>query len=550
MALKFVKVLIFITKFINICGVSDFVQYGHGISNSAYVDFSQSYLLNLLLTPLVLLVAGVLSIVFLNVGFSCRRRYQSCSCELNTEPPAGISVIEWVKKIEKTGRFYSKCLFLVCLFILLAEQCLIISFISLNSSIQSTTSTVQSIGHVMNTLNTVGLDMKANGDSLLLECNNTYFPCLNQGNKTQLVKYITNYKSRISDYQTLSQNMVNFIDVITPPIQNYAPIYPLVILGIIYILGVFSSLFFIVSQLFKSPDLMRISRIYGQWVLGCIVFINSFVAIALSFLSDFCVSSTTSFVRLSRTSSSMLNLTMYYITCQNGRGEEGASQLAETLNGARATAVVINSTLHTLRFPKGYSTTCASEISISAMKKITTAIFQEMSSLQPALHCSSVQSFWKDLTEKSLCSDLLDALAYLWISQMFVFVLLFIAVLLGSVTHYYFDRFDLTLPSEPDDAEDYDIEEYQNGEVAMAMEHQSKGDSLDRQGDGDGSVKVAWSESPGERKAGTGNKPINTSDEKAVSRKFWGPKRFRRRNNNKVDVVSFADDLKDIQKQP
>lgn len=518
----------------------DWVKYGHSISNSDF-DVSQTYLSGLLVTPVILFVLGVLSIVFLNRGFSwSSNRYKTCSFELSSTPPPGTSVIAWVKKIDKTGRFYGKALMVTSLFIFLIEQCMLFSLNSLNNSIQETLTDAYSISEVFNKVNLVSLDMKTDGNILLSACNRTN-TCLNQSNKTNLLKYIITYQSRISDYQTLSQNIVNFMNSVTVPIDNYGAMYSLVFISLLYIVGVVSSILFFFSQLYKSAELMRYSRIFSHYVLGYIVLMNFFVLLSLSSLSDFCVSPATSLSRLSLTGGGMLNVTTYYLSCPGGGENSGSSKMSQSLYEAKAITTLLNKTLYSYRYSVGSS--CISDSNILTMKKTTSSIFQSISSIQLSLHCSSIQALWKDLSDNALCNDLLTALVYMWISQIIAFILVFIAILLGSITFHYFDRLDLTLDSEPDDAEDYAIENNNecNDEGGLGVEEKTDCELKNETNDlisPSNSVKVAW---PALQEGGDSKDTSNRT--KLSLSQLWNSNRFRRRN--KVDAVSFVDDFKD-----
>lgn len=349
--------------------------------------------------------------------------------------PEGYEAVEFVKKIQKKGQDHSISLITLCILMICVEQIVLVGITSLDGSVSTASSTLTNMGNIFTRLSDDGNAMQNYGNSFTSDYNQVSVTC--RSYTQSLSGAISSYKNSVSTYTSSIKSVNGFTSNLDSYLTTYGLMYQHIFLGIVYGLGVFMAFLFIICQCCRARCCTKCSVFLGEVVYLLIIILAVVVLVVAALLADFCVSPVASLNRI-LPAGSVQNITAYYTSCQ------GSNQLAKYTNDAKTSAITLNTTL--MQLATTPNSPCTGDPYIRSMQRTSVKVFGSLSDVQGSLSCATINPLWTAMVDNAVCTDLLGGLSYVWISQIVTSLLLFIILIVASVTYNFFDRFDMVVP--------------------------------------------------------------------------------------------------------
>eukprot|EP01041_Mallomonas_annulata_P000595 gene595-1151_t len=358
---------------------SDSVQSGHRISNSN-LELTQGYVQSAATVPIILLVLGFLSLIFVNFGFLFRCCCKCCYCvrEENDVPPDKTS-FTWAQSRLTTRFRITIAVYVLAVLIILVDHLVLISNLTdVNNGVDNVKGAVSGMNKLFVRINSNSDKLKSYTDDLSFQLSST--TC--QSNKTSISANIKLYSDASSSFKSIAKTLVQTTDVITDGIDLYAVTYRTYALFGLYGIPIIAAFVFIICQACKTIGGMKFAIFWGEFSFLIILILGTIWFLLTVILSDLCMAPTANILNLAP-SGLATNITTYFTTCQ------GENHLSILLNSQAKKGIsnMNNSITYALKY-------CPNDAALLQIKKDTIGISNVINDLDLAISCVSIQPLW------------------------------------------------------------------------------------------------------------------------------------------------------------
>mmetsp|Transcript_20195 Transcript_20195/g.20295 ORF Transcript_20195/g.20295 Transcript_20195/m.20295 type:complete len:662 (-) Transcript_20195:73-2058(-) len=419
---------------------SSLVEFGHLLSisnfeaneqftrefwNSQSVDYMEEWNKSFLTIPIILLLLGIISIVFMNVGFLFRCCFETCKCIPSNDLEENDTRVEWVHRMVKKGRRYGIILLVICVLIVIVDQLILIAnFFNFDDGISKVVKVIDYISSLFQNLN--------NDAKVLVVYGSDFESALAESScdslKSELSIRIDVYqqgaqglRDKMSPLSSTMREVQDYVyDYITDPSIDYR-LYSL--LGV-YAISLLAALWLLISELRRSKCGTQFSMVWAEFSFFIVVVLSFLWLLVMVLLANFCMDPHAHIVSVAPNTVEG-NVTTHYVTCK------GENELVTLVDAMRTQAESIDSAIS--------SSSCGSDSGLVSIQATVQTVLTSLTSIDNDISCSPIQAQWNSLVEDALCTDIYNGLFILWISQIVCSFLLFIAIFLASMSYQFYE---------------------------------------------------------------------------------------------------------------
>eukprot|EP01041_Mallomonas_annulata_P000596 gene596-1152_t len=404
---------------------NEYVKFGHSFSSSN-IEISMGYLTAVLKVPAALFILGLLSLIFLNVGFIGRCCCTRCECGPEKTPPLDSHPDVWIERIRRKGQFYVFGVFILGILIVSINQLIFIGSDYMDKGTSTSVDTLNSIKTIFVRFDTDGKLLTNYGTSMSADLAST--SCSQA--KSQISSLLSSYNSKVDSFNSLVRPTIRNLDSTKENTQLYTIYYRQLGMYGVYAIGIVSALIFIICQYFRTTCGLKFAMVWGEISYFIILIITALLLIVTVVLSDFCYDPNY-FVQNVIPSDNLKNVTSYFSTCK------GVNPLQNFINTAETSALQMNSSISLLLYTSG--SPCAGDSYLISMQQTSLDIFDTINDVSNNLLCKDLKAIWDTFIESGICNNIYMGFFSIWTTQLVTSFLLFLLIIMASISYQYFD---------------------------------------------------------------------------------------------------------------
>lgn len=403
------------------------IKDGHYISNSATFDANATYLWAVLLVPGILLAAGILSLIFFNVGLLFRCCLVRCKCAPKTFAPYGVTPEVWANNVKRRGKKWGISVLALSVLVIFTDHVIYYGNDQLNQGVSKVKDTVSSVARIFSDLNSDGNVLSAYGVQMrnaltLSSCSQA---------KSTIAHYLDTYDAAANSFSATAYSAQSHASGANTLIDTYFVYYRQISVYSLYALVVGGAVFIILSQIFGSVCSMKFAIFINNIVFFILIILAAVTMTLSAMTADFCMDPNESVLRVAPVGGSTKSVLAYYTTCK------GINPLNQYISNANSSVIALNNSLTALLTTSG--SPCASDIYLKTIRSSALGVFNEMNIVQQGVACSVIQPIWDNFLSDSMCGHLYTGWFSLWLVFLVTSFLLFLLLITASISYQYFD---------------------------------------------------------------------------------------------------------------
>ena len=198
----------------------------------------------------------------------------------------------------------------------------------------------------------------------------------------------------------------------------------------VYALAISAALLFIIFQFFKLQMGLKIAIVRGEVTFLLLLFLCALWLILCIGMSDLCIDPVNNILGLVP-AGEVHNTTAYFSTCA------GQNSLLHDVNTAKSYTSLLNTTVYQLLYTPGSS--CAGDQGLIEIRAASLRSYSVCGDVEAAVACQPVKAILEDFLFTGVCNQLFSGILSIWSSQLVTSFLLFLLLILGSISYQYFD---------------------------------------------------------------------------------------------------------------
>ena len=420
---------------------NDTYEPGPNVVNGAQlsgVDFSADaeYGTAVAMKPVILMVLGLLSLLFLNIALCCG----SCCMpnDHHTEEGHGHDSHEKREEYINHQRWAVFIIEMVLCGIVMVADC--VCYYGYGYIIQGSDDLLEAIDMLIVLFD--GIIAYANKLHLTDAINFATYSLGATTTCTGPSPIATQMASIVTASDAFTENIVAVIDKVTPLkayindgqtyVNDYLVGFSQTVVLVIWSFAAVSVVLFVLFRICQSTFGTKFAIGWGQVTMLIILIFNMIFMVLTQALGDFCVNP--SYNAVLNAGDGLRPMVQYYATCV------GNDTVRQQVISASEQMTLMATTVAQVRSASG--SPCASDANLIGVQMTAISASATFVALDNFISCPKFQAIWFKLINEALCDGLYSGIYSIWVSQFITSFFLFFLIATASVSYKYFASTD------------------------------------------------------------------------------------------------------------